>query len=432
MPSGIVIIDKPAGWTSMDVCAKLRGILKERRVGHGGTLDPIATGVLPVFAGTATRAVEFAEKGDKEYIAGLRLGMVTNTQDSAGEVLEERAVSVGREELEAVLPRFTGPIEQVPPMFSAIKRNGKKLYELARKGQEVHRDPRPVTIHALEVLERSGPDRFLLRVRCSKGTYVRTLCHDIGQALGCGGCMDQLRRTMAAGVTNSLGDRSKVTIAGANPRSRLRSMARRSRAWWPRWTPSKKPRAITRFLLFSIHRQLHPHPRPAGKGGGGGGGPVPGAALRHRRASAARKADRHLPAGPTYDKPGSRLPAAGPRLSTCISVYSKFSSETLAQARAAYDWHRLFMVSRFPDTPAPPHLPAGPTYDKPGSRLPAAGPRLRGLRRPGGGGGQKVGNHRLRAGNHRDLHAAVFDVFHLHFCVLQIFFRNPCPGARRL
>ena len=201
MPSGIVIIDKPAGWTSMDVCAKLRGILKERRVGHGGTLDPIATGVLPVFAGTATRAVEFAEKGDKEYIAGLRLGMVTNTQDSAGEVLEERAVSVGREELEAVLPRFTGPIEQVPPMFSAIKRNGKKLYELARKGQEVHRDPRPVTIHALEVLERSGPDRFLLRVRCSKGTYVRTLCHDIGQALGCGGCMDQLRRTMAAGFT---------------------------------------------------------------------------------------------------------------------------------------------------------------------------------------------------------------------------------------
>ena len=201
MPSGIVIIDKPAGWTSMDVCAKLRGILKERRVGHGGTLDPMATGVLPVFAGTATRAVEFAEKGDKEYIAGLRLGVVTNTQDSAGEVLEERTVSVGREELEAVLPRFTGPVEQVPPMFSAIKRNGKKLYELARKGQEVHRDPRPVTIHALEVLERSGPDRFLLRVRCSKGTYVRTLCHDIGQALGCGGCMDELRRTMAAGFT---------------------------------------------------------------------------------------------------------------------------------------------------------------------------------------------------------------------------------------
>ena len=201
MPSGILIIDKPAGWTSMDVCAKLRGILGERRVGHGGTLDPMATGVLPVFVGSATKAVEFAEKGDKEYVAGLRLGMVTNTQDSTGEVLEERAVSVDRGALEAVLPRFTGPIQQVPPMFSAIKRDGKKLYELARKGREVHRDPRPVTIHALEVLEQTGPDRFLLRVRCSKGTYVRTLCHDIGQALGCGGCMDELRRTMAAGFT---------------------------------------------------------------------------------------------------------------------------------------------------------------------------------------------------------------------------------------
>ena len=201
MPSGILIIDKPAGWTSMDVCAKLRGILGERRIGHGGTLDPMATGVLPVFVGSATKAVEFAEKGDKEYVAGLRLGMVTNTQDSTGEVLEERAVSVDRGALEAVLPRFTGPIQQVPPMFSAIKRDGKKLYELARKGKEVHRDPRPVTIHALEVLEQTGPDRFLLRVRCSKGTYVRTLCHDIGQALGCGGCMDELRRTMAAGFT---------------------------------------------------------------------------------------------------------------------------------------------------------------------------------------------------------------------------------------
>lgn len=199
MPSGILIIDKPAGWTSMDVCAKLRGILGERRIGHGGTLDPMATGVLPVFVGSATKAVEFAEKGDKEYIAGLRLGVVTNTQDSTGEVLEERAVSIGRAELEAVLPRFTGSIEQVPPMFSAIKRDGRKLYELARKGQEVHRDPRPVTIHALEVLGQTGPDRFQLRVRCSKGTYVRTLCHDIGQALGCGGCMDELRRTMAAG-----------------------------------------------------------------------------------------------------------------------------------------------------------------------------------------------------------------------------------------
>ncbi|MDE7243689.1 MAG: tRNA pseudouridine(55) synthase TruB [Oscillospiraceae bacterium] len=201
MPSGIVIIDKPADWTSMDVCAKLRGILRERRIGHGGTLDPMATGVLPVFVGTAARAVEFAEQGSKEYLAGLRLGVVTNTQDSTGEILETRDVNVSRAALEAVLERFKGDIGQVPPMYSALKRNGKKLYELARAGKEVHRDPRPVTIHELEVLEQTGQNSFLLRVKCSKGTYVRTLCHDIGQTLGCGGCMDSLRRTMAAGFT---------------------------------------------------------------------------------------------------------------------------------------------------------------------------------------------------------------------------------------
>ena len=185
----------------MGVCAKLRGILREKRVGHGGTLDPMATGVLPVFVGNATKAVEFAEKGDKEYIAGLRLGVVTNTQDTTGEVLETIPVSAAPEDLEAVLPRFTGPIQQVPPMFSAIKIRGQKLYELARRGQEVERKPRPAVIHALEVLERTGYGEYLLRVRCSKGTYVRTLCHDIGQALGCGGCMSSLRRTMAAGFT---------------------------------------------------------------------------------------------------------------------------------------------------------------------------------------------------------------------------------------
>ena len=201
MSSGIVIIDKPGGWTSMDVCAKLRGILKERRIGHGGTLDPLATGVLPVFVGSATKAVECAEKGDKEYLAGLRLGVETNTQDITGQVLSTRPVTAGQAELEGALPAFTGPIMQVPPMYSAIKRNGQKLYELARAGKEVHRDPRPVTIHALELLGRTEEGDYLLRVRCSKGTYVRTLCHDIGAALGCGGCMSSLRRTMAAGFT---------------------------------------------------------------------------------------------------------------------------------------------------------------------------------------------------------------------------------------
>lgn len=201
MPSGILIIDKTQGWTSMDVCAKLRGIFREKRIGHAGTLDPMATGVLPVFIGRATRAVEFASEGQKEYVAGLRLGLVTNTQDTSGEVLEEHPFRGSLQDLEGVLDRFRGDIQQVPPMYSAIKINGKKLYELARKGREVERQPRPVTIHSLTLEEQTGPAEFILRVRCSKGTYVRTLCHDIGLALGCGGCMSSLRRTMAAGFS---------------------------------------------------------------------------------------------------------------------------------------------------------------------------------------------------------------------------------------
>ena len=201
MANGIIIIDKPAGWTSMDVCAKLRGILKTKKIGHAGTLDPMATGVLPVFVGQATRAVSFAEGGEKEYVAGLRLGRTTNTQDTEGETLTQSPVTVGREELEAVLPRFTGEISQIPPMFSAIKINGQKLYDLARQGKEVERKARAVTIFTLEVVERVSETDYILRIRCSKGTYVRTLCHDIGQALGCGGCMFSLRRTMAAGFT---------------------------------------------------------------------------------------------------------------------------------------------------------------------------------------------------------------------------------------
>lgn len=201
MANGIIIIDKPAGWTSMDVCAKLRGILKTKKIGHAGTLDPMATGVLPVFVGQATRAVSFAEGGEKEYVAGLCLGRTTNTQDTEGETLIQSPVTVGREELEAVLPRFTGEISQIPPMFSAIKINGQKLYDLARQGKEVERKARAVTIFALEVVEQVSETDYILRIRCSKGTYVRTLCHDIGQALGCGGCMFSLRRTMAAGFT---------------------------------------------------------------------------------------------------------------------------------------------------------------------------------------------------------------------------------------
>ena len=183
----------------MDVCAKIRGVLHERRVGHAGTLDPMATGVLPVFVGRATRAVEFASESEKEYIAGLKLGVVTNTQDTTGQVVEERPVEADRAALEGALAAFRGEITQIPPMYSALKRDGKKLYELARRGEEVERKPRPVTIYELEVVEQTAPDAFTLRIRCSKGTYVRTLCHDIGRQLGCGGTLYALRRTMAAG-----------------------------------------------------------------------------------------------------------------------------------------------------------------------------------------------------------------------------------------
>ena len=201
MANGIIIIDKPADWTSMDVCAKLRGILKTKKVGHAGTLDPMATGVLPVFVGQATRGVSFAEIGEKEYVATLRLGLVTDTQDTSGHTLAEHPVTVTMDDVAAALPAFTGDIEQIPPMYSAIKINGQKLYDLARQGREVERKPRAVTIHELELLEQLSPTDYRLRVRCSKGTYIRTLCHDIGQALGCGGCMATLRRTMAAGYT---------------------------------------------------------------------------------------------------------------------------------------------------------------------------------------------------------------------------------------
>lgn len=196
MACGIIIIDKPTDWTSQDVAAKLRGVFHERRVGHGGTLDPMATGVLPIFIGRATRAVEFFESAEKEYIAGLRLGVETNTQDTTGEILAEQPVSVTREQVEAALQTFLGPQQQLPPMYSAVKIGGKKLYELARQGKTVERKPRDIEILELELLDGNGAD-WIFRVRCSKGTYVRTLCHDLGTALACGGCMSSLRRSGA-------------------------------------------------------------------------------------------------------------------------------------------------------------------------------------------------------------------------------------------
>ena len=194
--NGIVIIDKPQGWTSQDVTARLRRVYNTRRIGHGGTLDPMATGVLPVFVGRATRGVEFFEHAEKTYEAVLRLGLLTDTEDISGTVLEERPVSVTEGEFLAVLEQFRGEILQIPPMYSALKVNGQKLYDLARKGVEVERKPRPITIHELVCLSFDG-QTARLRVRCSKGTYIRTLCKDIGLALGCGGCMESLRRVSA-------------------------------------------------------------------------------------------------------------------------------------------------------------------------------------------------------------------------------------------
>ena len=210
MANGIISIDKPQGWTSQDVTARLRRVFNTRRIGHGGTLDPMATGVLPVFVGRATRGVEFFEQAGKTYEAVLRLGLTTDTEDITGTVLTESPVELTEEDVLAVLPRFRGEILQVPPMYSALKVNGKKLYELARKGKEVERQPRPITIHRLELLEFSGSETRLL-VECSKGTYIRTLCKDIGEALGCGGCMAALRRTRAG----------EYTIAGSVPLEKL-------------------------------------------------------------------------------------------------------------------------------------------------------------------------------------------------------------------
>ena len=194
--NGIILIDKPEGWTSHDVVAKLRGALHERRAGHSGTLDPMATGLLVLFFGRATRAVEFAEADEKEYTAGIKFGLRTDTQDITGTVEERCPASFTPEELENVLSRFRGEIDQLPPMYSAIKVGGKKLCDIARRGGSVERKARRITIFSLET-EAFSTDEMTLRVRCSKGTYIRTLCADIGDALGCGACMSSLRRTRA-------------------------------------------------------------------------------------------------------------------------------------------------------------------------------------------------------------------------------------------
>ncbi len=217
---GIVIVDKPAGWTSQDVVSKLRGVFKTRRIGHGGTLDPMATGVLPVFVGRATRAVEFFEHAEKTYEATLRLGISTDTEDITGTVLEEKPVKVTKEQFLQTLNGFRGGIFQIPPMYSAIKINGQKLCDLARRGKEVERKPRPVTIYGLDCLSFEGT-AAKLRIHCSKGTYIRTLCKDIGQALGCGGTMESLRRVTAGEYTLSQAVTMETLVGAEQPEAFL-------------------------------------------------------------------------------------------------------------------------------------------------------------------------------------------------------------------
>lgn len=192
--NGIINIYKEKGFTSHDVVAKLRGILKQRKIGHTGTLDPDAEGVLPVCLGRATKLCDFLTDKEKEYRAVLLLGIETDTQDISGEVLDEKNVDISEETVRRAVMSYIGKYSQIPPMYSALKHNGRKLYELAREGRTVERAAREVIIHNIIIEDISLP-RITIRVKCSKGTYIRTLCHDIGKTLGCNGCMESLLRT---------------------------------------------------------------------------------------------------------------------------------------------------------------------------------------------------------------------------------------------
>lgn len=198
-PSGVLIVNKPAGMTSHDVVGKIRRLYGLRRVGHTGTLDPMATGVLVVLIGRAAKAAEYLMSEQKSYTATLRLGLVTDSGDTTGNVLSTCESLPDFAELKAILPRFRGEIEQIPPMYSAIKQNGKKLVDLARRGITVEREPRKITIFRLEAFPTEVKSDYRLEVTCSGGTYIRTLCEDIGAALGCGGTMASLCRTETGG-----------------------------------------------------------------------------------------------------------------------------------------------------------------------------------------------------------------------------------------
>lgn len=200
--NGIICVNKPSGFTSFDVVAKLRGILKMKRLGHSGTLDPMATGVLPVFAGSAAKAISIIPVGDKKYTAGFRLGLTTDTQDITGKIISESEFDVSPEQVKSAAEKLTGEIKQIPPMFSAVSVGGKRLYELARQGIEIEREARDITVYSIDILsfdEKTGQGK--LSIFCSKGTYVRTIIHDMGVVLGCGAVMTSLVRTGSNGFS---------------------------------------------------------------------------------------------------------------------------------------------------------------------------------------------------------------------------------------
>ena len=252
--NGIVIVDKPQEWTSQDVTARLRRVFNTRRIGHGGTLDPMATGVLPVFVGRATRGVEFFEHAEKTYEATLLLGTTTDTEDTSGTVLEEKEVHISETEFLNILPQFRGKIMQVPPMYSALKINGQKLVDLARKGKTVERQAREIEIFELECVEFSG-NTARLRVRCSKGTYIRTLCKDIGEALGCGGCMAALRRVQAGEYTIEEAVPLHVLLEAENPEIYLRAVDSMFRNYPAVTLSAKQEKCCRNGAAFSI--QMH-------------------------------------------------------------------------------------------------------------------------------------------------------------------------------
>ena len=248
MYNGIINIYKEAGFTSHDVVAKLRGILKQKKIGHTGTLDPEAVGVLPVCLGKGTKVCDLLTDKDKFYEAVMRLGVVTDTQDMTGRILKESPVHVTREELEAVLSQFLGEYDQIPPMYSALKVQGKKLYELAREGQVIERKPRRVQILGLELLKMEEDGIHVhMRVHCSKGTYIRTLCHDIGERLGCGAAMEKLVRTQV-GVFKIEDAMTLAQVEACVRNQQMDSLIRSIDSMFSMWPAGRTDKAIDRLL----------------------------------------------------------------------------------------------------------------------------------------------------------------------------------------